>query len=106
MVDRDRRRHERIQLKRNVVVRNGDMKHEGALVDISSSGAAVSLEEEDYHVEKDQDLELDMENFGILTGNVVRTLDEGFAMTFDLDENSEDRLITELTGFRSGGLLD
>jgi len=106
MIDRDRRRHERVQIKRNVTVRNGAESHEGALVDISSSGAAISIEEDNYTIEEDQDLELDMEDFGVLTGNVVRTLDEGFAMTFDLDESSEDRLITELTGYRSGGFTD
>lgn len=102
MANLERRRQERVKMNRTVTVRDGDEIRGGQLVDISSSGAAVSLEDEDYQVEEEQDLEIDMAEFGVLAGSVVRTLDEGFAMTFDLDESSEDRLITELTGFRSG----
>lgn len=59
MIDRDRRRHERVQIKRNVTVRNGAESHEGALVDISSSGAAISIEEDNYTIEEDQDAHSD-----------------------------------------------
>ncbi len=102
MAGMERRRHERVKLDRAVIVRSGADMHDGTLVDISSSGAAVSVDDDDYELDSDQDLELDLEEFGTLTGNVVRTLDDGFAMTFDLDEDSEERLITEISGFRSG----
>lgn len=106
MVDRERRRHERVKIKRPVVVRDGEELLDGELLDISRSGAAVSLEEEDYSLTEDQDVEIDMADFGVLAGNIVRTLDEGFAMTFDLDKSGEDRLITELTGYRSGSFSE
>ena len=102
MVGLERRRHTRVKMKRPVIVRGGDDTLNGELVDISQSGAAVSVDDEDFGVDGERDVEIDMADFGVLSGNIVRTLDEGFAMTFDLDENSEDRLITELTGFRSG----
>jgi hypothetical protein len=102
MAGSERRRHTRVKMKRPVVVRGGDDILDGELVDISQSGAAVSVDGEEFEIEEDQDVEIDMADFGVLAGNIVRTLDEGFAMTFDLDENSEDRLISELTGYRSG----
>lgn len=102
MAGLERRRHERVKLDRAVTVRDGAETHDGTLVDISSSGAAINLDDDDFQFDSDQDLELDMEDFGILTGSVVRMLDDGFAMAFDLDEDSEERLITEISGFRSG----
>ena len=102
MAGLERRRHTRLKMRRPVIVRGGDETLDGELVDISQSGAAVSLDDEDFEIEEERDVEIDMADFGVLAGNIVRTLDEGFAMTFDLDESSEDRLITELTGYRSG----
>jgi hypothetical protein len=106
MANVERRSHERVKVDRAVTIRDGSEMHDGVLMDISSSGAALSLDDDDYEFESDQDLELEMEEFGILSGNVVRTLDDGFAMAFDLDEDGEERLITEISGFRSGLDID
>ncbi len=51
-------------------------------------------------------MELDLEEFGTLSGNVVRTLEDGFAMSFDLDEDDEDRLISEITGYQTGSYTE
>jgi len=81
-------------------------EHRGRVVDISSSGAAVSIEDSDRQIDDDQDMELDLEEFGTLSGNVVRTLEDGFAMSFDLDEDDEDRLISEITGYQTGSYTE
>jgi len=102
MANQERRKHKRIKIDKTVTIRDGVAEHSGRVVDISSSGAAVSMENSEDHFEDDQDLELELEEIGTLTGNVVRTLDDGFAMSFDLDEEGEDRLISEITGFQNG----
>ncbi len=81
-------------------------EHRGRVVDISSSGGAVSIEDSDRQIDDDQDMELDLEEFGTLSGNVVRTLEDGFAMSFDLDEDGEDRLISEITGYQTGSYTE
>ena len=106
MADRERRRHERIKIDKTVTIRDGVAEHRGRVLDISSSGAAVSMNKSDLHLEDDQDLELELEEIGVLSGNVVRALDDGFAMSFDLDDESEDRLISEITGYQTGSFTE
>ena len=65
--------------------------------DISAGGAALSVEAE---VDEESQVELDIEDLSPLLGTVARTYDDGFAVEFDLDEEDEDRLLTELTELR------
>lgn len=102
MVEQERRRHKRYKVNKPVKIRGGANEGNGLLTDISSSGAAINSQEPESLYEDDQELELELEDFGVLPGSVVRTLDDGFAMAFDLDEEGEEMLITEITGFQSG----
>ncbi len=102
MPDQERRKRTRYKVDKPVTIRDGDEKHNGRLTDISSGGAAVNAEEIDALFDDEQSLELELDDFGTLPGNVVRTLDDGFAMEFDLDEDGEERLISEITGIYSG----
>jgi len=52
------------------------------------------------------EVELDIENIGLLTGHVTRTLDDGFAVAFELDGDDEDRLMAELTSIQNSIRLD
>ncbi len=102
MPDRERRKHKRYKVDTPVRIRDGADEHNGKLTDISSRGAAVNGEDIESLFDDDQSLELELDDFGTLPGNVVRTLDDGFAMEFDLDEDGEERLISEITGIYSG----
>lgn len=102
MAEQERRRHKRYKVNKPVKIRGGANERDGRLTDISSSGAAVNAEEPETLYEDDQELELELEDFGVLPGSVVRTLDDGFAMSFDLDEEGEEMLISEITGFQAG----
>lgn len=102
MTNQERRRKTRYRVDKPVTIRDGADEHHGRLADISSGGAAVNAIDDDTVFDADQELELEMDDFGPLSGNVVRTLDDGFAMAFDLDEEGEEQLISELTGIRSG----
>jgi len=95
-----------VKVNKAVTIRDGVAEHRGRVVDISSSGGAVSIEDSDRQIDDDQDMELDLEEFGTLSGNVVRTLEDGFAMSFDLDEDGEDRLISEITGYQTGSYTE
>ena len=106
MTGKEQRRHTRVKVDKPVKFRDGSGQHDGRLADISSSGAAVNTEELDVNLEDDQELELESEAFGTLLGNVVRILDDGFAMEFDLDEEIEERLISEITGYSPGSEYD
>jgi hypothetical protein len=102
MPDQERRRRRRYKVDKPVTIRDGSDEHNGRLTDISSGGAAVNAEETDSHFDDEQSLELELDDFGTLPGNVVRTLDDGFAVEFDLDEDGEERLISEITGIEFG----
>ena len=102
MANQERRRQTRYKVDKPVTIRHGEDEHAGRLSDISSGGAAVNAVDDDTVFDEDQSLELELDDFGRLPGNVVRTLDDGFAMAFDLDEEGEEQLITEITGIRSG----
>lgn len=102
MAVQERRRGKRYKVDKAVTIRDGVAKRNGRLKDISAGGAAVSAEDVDALFDEDQELELELDDFGTLAGSVVRTLDDGFAMEFDLDEEGEEQLITEITGFRVG----
>ena len=106
MTDQERRKQKRYKVDKAVTIHDGSEHHNGRLTDISSGGAAVSAEEIDGFFDEDQSLELELDDFGTLPGSVVRTLDDGFAMAFDLDEEGEEQLISEITGVRSGSGFD
>lgn len=98
----ERRRGKRYKVDKAVTIRDGAEQRNGRLKDISAGGAAISADDVDAFIDDDQELELELDDFGTLAGNVVRTLDDGFAMEFDLDEEGEEQLISEITGFRFG----
>jgi hypothetical protein len=104
MANGDKRRHVRIRVDKPVKVRDDAGEYDGQLADISFSGASVNGDALDF--DDDQDLELDSEEFGRLTGNVVRDFDDGFAMAFDMDDEAKEDLVDEITGHRSGGDSD
>ena len=104
MAKGEKRRHVRIKVDKPVKIRDEKGEYEGQLSDISYSGAAVSGEALEF--EEDQGLEVDSEEFGRLSGNVVRELDDGFAMAFDMDDEAKEDLVDEITGHRSGGDSD
>lgn len=102
MAFQERRRAKRYKVDKAVTVRDGRNRYRGRLRDISSSGAAVRVDDADAQFDEDQELELELVDFGTAPGNIVRTFEDGFAMEFDLDEEAEEQLISEITGFRIG----
>ena len=56
-------------------------------------GVAIRVQAE---IDEETEVELDIENLSDLSGHVRRLLDDGFAVEFELDEDDEDRLVTEI----------
>lgn len=90
----EKRRHRRVNVSKSVQAKTESQQYKGSVKDISVSGAALSVEAE---VEEDSQVELDIEDLSPLSGIVARSYDDGFAVEFDLDEDDEDRLLSELT---------
>ena len=90
----EKRRHRRVAVSKSVQAKTESRQYDGSVRDISAGGAALNVEAE---VEHESEVELDIEDLGPLLGTVARLYDDGFAVEFDLDEEEEERLLTELT---------
>ena len=100
MDEPEQRRHVRVKVDKPVKLRNESGEHDGQLVDISYSGAAVNAESLD--LDDDNHVELESEDFGRLSGEVVRSFDDGVALAFDMDDDAKSQLVEEISGLRSG----
>ncbi|MDP6788287.1 MAG: PilZ domain-containing protein [Rhodospirillales bacterium] len=90
----EKRRHRRVRVSKPVQAKTDSRQIEGSVTDISAGGAALNV---DAEVDGESQVELDIEDMSPLSGTVARSYDDGFAVEFDLDEEEEDRLLTELT---------
>ena len=91
----EKRRHQRYRVNKGARTKSADSSHDGSLMDISASGAAIEPSSE---LESGTAVEVDIEDFGTFAAHVTRTPDDDlFAVEFDMDEDEEDRLISELT---------
>ena len=95
-VDQGRRRHMRVKIDKPVIIRDESSEYKGQLANISYSGAAVTAAAPE--VAQNQALELESDDIGVLSGNVARTSDDGFAMAFDMDDDAKTRLVDVVTG--------
>lgn len=90
----DKRRHGRLKVKKAVRVEVGDKVIDGETVDISAGGAALTVR---VDMTTEQFVKLHLGKFNELTGEIVRELDDGFAMKFDTDEDGNSVLESDLT---------
>lgn len=88
------RRHRRVNVSKSFQAKTESRNYQGSVTDISASGAALSV---DADVAQESLVELDIEDMSPLSGIVARAYDDGFAVEFDLDEEEEARLLSELT---------
>ena len=89
----EKRRHPRVSVEKPVRAKAKGREHSGSVTDISVGGVAIRVEAE---IDEETEVELDIENLSELSGHVRRLLDDGFAVEFELDEDDEDRLVTEI----------
>ncbi len=89
----ERRRHPRVTITKRVSARDNVQAFDGTLKDISASGAAIEVAAE---FKDDFPVDLEIEDMGRYSGRVARSFEDGLAVNFDLDEEDEARLISEL----------
>jgi hypothetical protein len=101
--DADKRRHPRVNVAKTARAKSGDDEREGVVRDISAGGAALEIEAD---WEDGAYAEIDIDDLTSLSGHVTRTFDDGFAIEFDLDEEEEDRLLSEVMEMHTNTSLE
>lgn len=97
---RERRRYDRFIIRKQVQVICGGRSYRGTLRDISIGGAAVQLH---GRVELDGEITLDINDFGVYRGEVLRYLDDAMiAVEFDIDEKQSVDLAAKLVAVYYG----
>jgi hypothetical protein len=89
----EKRRHPRVAISRHVRARADNQESLGTVTDISVSGVAIDT---DMAVEDDLEVELEIDDLSPLIGHVTRSHDDGLVVEFDLDQEEEDRLLSEV----------
>ncbi len=93
----DQRRHPRVAISKSLRARAANYEGAGSLIDISAGGAAVDLADDvDFDPSDDIEVELNIEDITPVSGRIARSFEEGFAVTFDLDQEEEDLLLAEV----------
>ncbi len=94
--DRERRRHRRYPVSKAVRIRSGTRDQVGRVGDISAGGAAIRPR---AGFVVGNEVEVEMEDFGIFPAHVARVSedDDMFGVEFDIGQDEEDALMSEIT---------
>ena len=90
----DKRRHPRVPTDKTVRARSNGREHKGRLKDISAGGAAINSDES---LNADDPVDIEIEDMKELTAKVTRSLDDGYAVEFDLDDGDAEYLLDEMS---------
>jgi hypothetical protein len=96
----DSRRYARLPARSAVTIYDGERRRQGHVRDISGSGALLAMDSEletlDEPPEEGRYIDMDIEDVSYLGGQVVRHLDDGFAVRFDMDDDECRNLADEI----------
>ncbi len=96
----ENRRYARQSVRAAVTVYDGERRRKCQIRDISGSGALLTgdsaLETKDDPPEEGRYIDMDIEEMSYLGGQVVRHMDDGFAVRFDLDDDECSSLADEI----------
>jgi len=102
----DKRRHSRVPMDRAAEVSDGERRHKGRVKDISAGGASVTMnsgiEDFDRGLAAGDFVEVEMDGLMPLQGHVARTIDDGIAIAFEIDEDEQDDLIDAIMSGHAG----
>ena len=93
----DKRRHPRIPADKPVRAVSRGQVRRGRLKDISASGAAIHT---DDPFDKAEPVNLEIEDMKDVSGKVARSFDDGYAVEFEMDEESQDDLLDDLAALQ------
>ncbi len=96
----DRRVFTRYSMRKGVEIRDGGRRREGRLQDISGGGAAIQTDAGDELLDETlaegRHVGIDVEDMGYYGAEVIRDLEEGYAVRFEMDDAERDELVTEI----------
>ncbi|MBT6094126.1 MAG: PilZ domain-containing protein [Rhodospirillaceae bacterium] len=103
-MSQEHRRHERIDLSKLAFAKEGEQAHGGILRDISVDGAYIEfhypLGRVEHQFGKGDSIELLLDNEALLKGTAVRINDDGIALEFTDDNDSQRQIIEALVAAR------
>ncbi len=97
MDETDKRAWKRYILEKKADIKTAEHTHRRELKDLSAGGASMQGDVADFD---DEDIEIDIDDFGNFAASVVREWDDGFAVAFDMDEDDKYSLQEDLEEFR------
>lgn len=91
---RERRKHHRFQMRKDVLLLVGDEEQDGTLIDISVGGAAIEIR---ATLEWDRPIEVEIDELGKYPAKFVRRIDENIiAVEFLINEAMAVRLAARI----------
>lgn len=94
---KERRNHPRYDLPKPASASTGDEVVEGVIRDISAGGVALRTDE---RLTIGQQINLEIDGMMGVTGHVVRSLEDGFVVALDLDDDDGANFVAEVLRIR------
>jgi len=92
--DNNRREHKRILVSNPATVESDGDSYSGRILNISAGGAGISM---DVRLLDDTKLTVNIENVGMIPAKVVRQMQDGVGVKFEISEEKERRFIKKIT---------
>lgn len=90
----------RVEFKNLVLTRVGEKFEGGVLANISSGGISVEFvyppEGGEHGYQVGDSVELNIDGIGVIKGKIVRLIDKGIAVEFDMVAESDDKFIAKI----------
>ncbi|MBL4908359.1 MAG: PilZ domain-containing protein [Sneathiella sp.] len=90
----NRREHRRILVSKPATVTKGSLEYSGKILNISAGGAGIRL---DVQLLDNTQITVNIDNVGTIPAKVVRQMQDGVGVKFDLSEEKEQRFIQQIT---------
>ncbi len=90
----NRREHRRILVSKPATVRTEDDEFTGRILNISAGGAGICM---DVRLMDKTRITVNIENFGLVPAKVVRQMQDGIGVKFEMSEEKEKRFIEQIT---------
>ncbi|MEH6403208.1 MAG: PilZ domain-containing protein [Sneathiella sp.] len=94
MNDSNRRQHKRILLSNPTTIKSDGDSYSGRILNISAGGAGIRM---DVRLLDDTELTVNIENVGMIPAKVVRQMQNGVGVKFEISEEKEKRFIEKIT---------
>lgn len=90
----NRREHRRILVSKPTKIAEGNQEFNGSILNISAGGAGIRL---DVQLRDSTQITVDIENVGAIPAKVVRQMQDGVGVKFQLSKEKEQRFIEQIS---------